>query len=419
MAALKVAYVLLRFPRLTETFVAEEMRRLHLNGVDLRIYSILRSQEELVHSISQELLMCTYYAADVFSGSLWLAQLHYLSKAPAKYVALLATVLREPAPRFSFYLKRMDVFLKGAWIARQLEHEQVDIVHTHFAWLSTIAAMVISKLLELPFTVTAHAYDIYSEKNDLLPLASRLADGIVTISDANKAAILAMNPKLQDAQVRVLRCGIDLDYFRPSPAKKRNKALQITSVGRLLPKKGHEYLIRACAELAAQQVDFQCVIVGDGELRQSLQALIGQLHLNERVVLAGAQTREWVRERLCESDLFVLACATEKGGDRDGIPISIMEAMAMGVPVISTPVSGIPELVQHEKTGLLVPEQNAGELANAMMRLAKDEALRYTIAQNALELVHREHDIEQNAKRLQAFFEETARARESVGGSAT
>ncbi len=417
MCGLKVVYVLLRFPRLTETFVAEEMRSLQRNGIDLRIYSLLHDEDHIVQPPSQELMTCVRHTAGLLSGSQWLAQTHYLFKAPAKYLGLLATVLREPAPRFSFYLKRINVFLKGAWIARQLERDEVDIVHTHFAWLSAVAAIVISRLLEIPFTFTAHAYDIYSEKNDLLPLASRLADGILTISDANKAAILRMNPKLPDTEIRVLRCGIDMDYFRHSTTRHLNKSLQITSVGRLLPKKGHEYLIRACAELTGQGVDFQCVIVGDGELRQSLEALIGELHLQGRVALVGAQQREWIRERLCESDLFVLACVTEQGGDRDGIPVSIMEAMAMGVPVISTSVSGIPELVQHGKTGMLVPERNASELANTMVRLARDEVLRDRIAQNALELVHREHDIQQNAGRLQAFFEEARHVREPRPGS--
>lgn len=419
MAALHVVYVLLRFPRLTETFVAEEMRSLRKNGVELRVFSLLHNEEEIVHPTSQELLACTEYAPGVFSAPLWLAQVHYLFKAPAQYLGLLAEVLNEPAPRLSFSLKRIHVFLKGVWIARQLGREEIHIVHAHFAWLSVVAAMVIGRLLDIPFACTAHAYDIYGQKNDLLALACRTADGIITISEANKAAILRLNPKLPDANVRVVRCGIDMEYFQPPPTRQSSKVLQITSVGRLRTKKGHEFLIKACAELAAQQVDFHCVIVGDGELRPSLEALIRELGLQERVALVGARGQDWVRERLCDSHLFILACITEKRGDRDGIPVSIMEAMAMGVPVISTPVSGIPELVQHERTGLLVPERNASELAQAMMRLAADATLRGRIAKNALDLVHCEHDVQQNAARLQAFFEEVVHAREPLGGRAT
>ncbi len=417
MAGPQVVYVLLRFPCLTETFVAEEMRHIQKRGVGLRIYSLLRSQEELIQPASQELLAKVQQAPGLFSGRLWLAQVYSLSRAPAKYLHLLAMVLRQPAPHWSFYPKRLDIFLKAVWIARQLIDEDVDLIHTHFAWLSTIAGIAIGRLLDIPFTFTAHAYDIYGEKNDLLRLACCMADGIITISDANKTAILAMNPGLPPEKVKVLRCGIDLDSFQAPPARhsrQTGKTLQITSVGRLRAKKGHEYLIRACAELAAQHVDFQCVIVGSGELQHSLRALIDELKLGSRVILAGAQSHDWVRERLCESDLFALACVTEAGGDRDGIPVSIMEAMAMQVPVISTAISGIPELVRCEETGLLVRQRNVDELAAAMMRLATDENLRHKVAQNGLELVRAEYSLRRNIGELAAFFEQTIRGRMRV-----
>ncbi len=406
-----VIYVLLRFPRLTETFIAEEMRNMEANGANLRIYALLPDREPFIHPVSQQLLPRVRYAPSQASASLWLAQAYYLFKTPTRYLALLWMLLRQPAPRWSFLAKRLDVFLKGVWMAKELEHTPVSLMHAHFGWLSAAAAVIASRLLDLPFTFTAHAYDIYSEKNDLLRMACSSADRIITISESNRAAILAVNPALDPAKVVVVHCGIDLGCFRPPVSRPASRTLHITSVGRLLSKKGHEFLIRACGELQAQRVPFQCVIVGSGDLEASLRLLIRELCLENQVTLAGAQPQEWIRDRLAKSDIFVLACVTDEAGDRDGIPVSIMEAMAMHVPVISTNVSGIPELVRNEETGLLVPQRDPCHLAAAMLRLAKDEPLRQKLAGKALELVSRDYDSLKNTGQLWRVFEECVRVK--------
>jgi glycosyltransferase involved in cell wall biosynthesis len=339
------------------------------------------------------------------------AQAYFLFKAPSKYLGLLRKIIGQPAPYPSFLVKRIIIFLKGVWLARRLEHMPVQLVHTHFAWLPAIAGIVVSQLLDIPFTVTAHAYDIYSQKNDLLALATNMADHIITISETNKKAVCKMNPQMNSEKVAVIRCGIDLNYFRPDGRELARKTIQITSVGSLLGKKGHEYLIRACAILQAQHLDFQCMIVGRGELEQHLQNLIQELGLENRVQLAGAQTQEWVRDRLCKSDLFVLACVDAGGGNRDGIPVALMEAMAMSVPVISTPISGIPELVRNEETGLLVPERDAQAIAEAIVRLVSDTFLRQLVIKNGLDLTHKEYDIDKNTDRLSTLFEHVIKER--------
>jgi glycosyltransferase involved in cell wall biosynthesis len=180
-----------------------------------------------------------------------------------------------------------------------------------------------------------------------------------------------------------------------------------------LEKKGHEYLIRACHELKEQGQDFECTIVGKGPLEQPLQSLIQELDLDHQVKLAGGQTQTWVRDRLSTSDLFVLACVVEGTGERDGIPVAMMEALAMEVPVVTTPVSGIPELVQHEQTGLLVPERDANALAAAIIRLARDEPLRRKLMANGRSLIEREYDIWKNATRLAGLFRQAIEEHQS------
>jgi colanic acid/amylovoran biosynthesis glycosyltransferase len=183
-----------------------------------------------------------------------------------------------------------------------------------------------------------------------------------------------------------------------------DKLLRITSIGRLEEKKGHEYLIRACSVLNSRDIQFNCVIIGEGSSRQSLLQLIQDHKLEEKVVLSGAKEQGWVRDRLCNSDIFVLACVVTEEGERDGIPVALMEALAMGVPVITTPVSGIPELIHHEETGLLVPERDPNSLANAILSLAKNPVLCKKLATNGRQLIESEYDISKNACRLVELF---------------
>lgn len=405
-----VAYVLLHFPCLTETFIAEEIRGVQQKGVNIHLYSLLPATDEIIHPVSRQLSSKTKYVPGLLHPSLIGAQAYYLTTAPGKYLYLLKTILGQPAPEPSFIAKRLVIFLKSIWLARQLAQTPVQLVHTHFAWLSTVAGVVVSQLLDIPFTVTAHAYDIYSCKNDLLPLAAQFADRIVTISNANRKAICAMNSRLCSDKVEVLRCGIDLDYFQAAPKELAGRNLRITSIGSLIGKKGHEYLIRACGILRSRHLDFQCVIIGRGELEDHLSDLIQELGLENCVCLVGAQPQEKVREHLRASDLFVLACVSGDVGGQDGIPVALMEAMGMAVPVISTYVSGIPELVRNEETGLLVPERNEEMLADAICRLSSDSELRNLIVRNGLDLIHKEYDISKNTDHLSILFKYLAGA---------
>jgi glycosyltransferase involved in cell wall biosynthesis len=411
MSGIEVAYVLLRFPQLTETFVAEEIHHVQSLGVKVRLFSLLAPRQELVHPVSAELLPQVCYVPGLHAPSLWGAQIHILLQDPVRYCRLLWHLLSQPSPHRSFRPKRLVTFLKAVWAARELQKTPVQLVHSHFAWLSAAAGAIVSQLLDLPLTVTTHAFDIYSIQNDLLALTTQLADRVVTISEYNKQAMLEVVPNLEADQIEVVHCGVSLEKFQATTRPSNVQTFQITAVGSLILKKGHEYLIRACGELGKNGIDYRCVVVGDGALKQPLQALISQLGLDERIVLKGPQSQTWVRDRLQETDLFALPCVVEKNGERDGIPVVMMEALAMEVPVVSTSVSGIPELIRHEETGLLVPERDASALAAAIARLAQDKGLRCMLATNGRALVEREYDIWKNARRLVELFQQVIEKR--------
>lgn len=400
-----MAYVLLRFPFLTETFVADEIWEMQQQGVPVRLYSLLRPPEEPVHPTSQHLAKDTQYAPEFFSSRLWWAQIYFFVRSPIKYITLLVQLIRQPYPRSfgALFLKRGFIFLKAVSLALALKDASVKVIHSHFAWLSGAAAMVISSLLDIPFTVTLHAYDIYAS-NDLLCLIVRSASHIIAISEYNKQMVLDACPGIEGDAISVIHCGINLDLFTPRARIHREGPLSILSIGSLIEKKGHEYLIRACRQLKARGIDFRCTIIGKGPSEGSLRQLVRDCNLEGYVVLAGSRPRDDVLDAYHRSDLFVLASVVGRSGDRDGIPVVLMEALAMQTPVISTEVSGIPELVRHNNTGWLVLERDPTAIAEAIAELAYDDRLRARLAHNGRALVEREFDIKGNVSRLINVF---------------
>ena len=412
MRSLKVAYILLYFPRLTETFVAEEIQAIRSLGFDVRIFSLLGSEPGPTQPLSQQLLPHTWYAPDLLDPALWRAQYHFLRKSPRLYASLLINILRQPLPRKALALlaKRLVIFLKAVAVAHYLEGSDTQLLHSHFAWLSGAAAWISARLLGLPFTVTVHAFDIYSSKNDLLPLVSRQASQVVAISEYNRLQVAALTTRPPES-ISVIHCGVNLDKFRAQPHGQEKRPtgtpLRILSVGSLVSKKGHTYLIDACHLLAKRGLDFTRAIIGGGREESALRQQIGALGLQNQVELLGARSHPEIIAAYHQHDLFVLASVVAPNGDRDGIPVVLMEAGAMGLPLVSTRVSGIPELVRHGQTGLLVPPGDPDALAQAIMSLAANPKMRTQLGKNARTLVEAEFSIESSADRLAVLFQNT------------
>jgi glycosyltransferase involved in cell wall biosynthesis len=410
MQSLNVAYILLYFPCLTETFVAEEIHAVRSQGIGVRIVSLLKPGPGPTQPLSQQLLPGTWYAPGLLAPNLWQAQIHFLAKSPRLYAALLIQLLHQPYPRqhASLLAKRLAIFLKAVAIAHHLENSGVRLLHAHFAWLPGAAAWVTARLLNLPFTVTAHAYDIFSWKNDLLSLVSRQANHVVAISEYNRRQVMALGRVPGDA-ISVIHCGVNLPQLRAQcdeqAALSAARPLRILSVGSLIPKKGHTHLIAACHVLQQRRLDFVCTIIGGGSEEMALRRQIEDCGLQDQIRLLGARPYPEIVTAYQQHDLFVLASTLSPDGDKDGIPVVLMEAGALGLPLISTQVSGIPELVRHQQTGWLVPPGDPAALANAIATLAGDPELRVRLGQNARALVEAEFDIEDNARRLAALFQ--------------
>jgi colanic acid/amylovoran biosynthesis glycosyltransferase len=416
MQPIRVAYILLHFPHLTETFVAEEIQALRLQGINVQIVSLLSPKLAPAQPLSEQLLPYTWYAPDLLSLSLWKAHYRFLFKSPCLYLRLLTHLLRQSynARHFlTMLLKRLVIFAKAVAVAHHLEGSDVTLLHAHFARLPGAAAWIIARFLDLPFTVTVHAFEIYSYKNDLLNLVVSQADQVITISEHNRGQIAALTDCSTEA-IQVIHCGVNLARLiggRPQIHAKasRHDHLRILSVGSLVPKKGHTYLIAACNLLKERGLNFTCTIIGSGPQEPALSQQIKASDLQKHVKLLGAQPHPEIIKAYYQHDLFVLASVVAFGGDRDGIPVVLMEAGALNLPLISTQISGIPELVRHNETGLLVPSGDAEALADAITTLATNSELRFCLGQQASSLVRSEFDIDCNILRLAALLQNVCR----------
>lgn len=408
--SITVAYVLLHFPYFTETFVADEIQAIQNLGVKVKILSLLGPGEGPVQPVSEELLSVVIYPPSIVSLKLWTSQLKYILRAPRRYFQTLLTLLQCPHSRMymTSLAKRLVIFLKAVAFTDRFKDLHVDMLHTHFAWLSGAAVWTMAQFLELPYTVTVHAFDLFSS-TDFVNLVCGEATSIVSISEYNKRHLSKVGIRSVEA-ISVIHCGVDLDRFVFLSPLERDRPLdsklRILSVGNLVQKKGHQYLIRACKLLLEEGYSFECTIIGEGPLRNDLSRLIKSVGLQDHVRLIGARKHPEIDESYYNHDLFVLASEVAETGDQDGIPVVLMEASAAGLPIISTKISGIPEIVKDKSTGYLVTPGDVPAIARAILDLRSNVATRARLAKNAHNLIELEFDIKKNSKRLVALFDE-------------
>jgi colanic acid/amylovoran biosynthesis glycosyltransferase len=402
---LKVAYYLHRFPHLTETFILREMIQLRAMGLDVQVFSMLPPvKTSTMHQQVQDMMPFVHYSPFLFSSKLIFAHGYFLLRSPLKYIRALWRAIWQTWPKLADFGKMLVVFPKAVYFARQIQEMEVDHIHAHFVWLNGIAAQIASDLTGVTYSLHAHAWDIFQRNRECIRHQLELATAIVTVSDYHRRYLADLCPRWLLEDIHVVHYGLDPMEFIPLETSTNGKVSQIISVGSLFVKKGHEYLIDACARLADKGFPFHCSIVGSGFLREALQAQIDERCLQDKVTLLGAKNQAEVLELYRHSDIFALPCVVSKDGDRDGMPNVLLEAMAMGLPVITTPVTGNPELVHDGETGLLVPERDSQALALALERLINDRTLRHKLGEQGRQTVLAGFDIHQTAAQMAIIF---------------
>ncbi len=362
-----IAYLMSRFPKISETFILYEILELERLGLNIEVFPLIRQSEPVMHPEAKAVVARAHYSK-VLSIAVLLAQLYWLRTRPRAYLATWWHALRGNWHSRKFLLRALAVVPQAAWFARQMQLLSVQHIHAHWATHPALAAYIANKLTNIPYSFTAHAHDIYVER-PMLEEKIRQASFVVTISDYNRKLLQQLYGIAAADKVSVIHCGIDPAVFHQLAAKTSSKTFTIVSVASLQDYKGIPYLIEACAHLKAEGIEFRCLLIGEGEDRPQIENQIARLGLDNEVVLLGHQPRSQVQHWLGQADVMVMSSIVTSSGKQEGIPVALMEALAMELPVVATAISGIPELINSEQTGLLVPERDGRALATALLRL--------------------------------------------------
>jgi colanic acid/amylovoran biosynthesis glycosyltransferase len=395
---LKVGYVLKRYPRYSETFVVNEILAHEAAATEIEIFSLCPVIETHFQDLISRVRAPVHAVQHVPPK---LTELPCLLADAQRKLPNLADVLAECGSLDGHDLTRA-IAIALAVRARGITH-----LHAHFGTLATTIARLAARLAGIGYSFTAHAKDIYFDYAEPVSLATKIADAgaVITVSDYNRRYLETTFP-FGRGRIHRLYNGLDLDRFSFGETGQGDP--RVLAVGRLVEKKGFDVLIDALALLRDDGVSFTAEMVGDGPDGPMLMDMIGRRRLADRVRLSGPKPQAAVMTALREATVFAAPCVVGEDGNRDGLPTVLLEAMSVGLPVVATDVTGIPELVRHEETGIIVPQRDARALAEALAFLLANSSPRRTMARAARRLVEAEFDIHLNAAQQRAIFREVA-----------
>jgi glycosyltransferase involved in cell wall biosynthesis len=401
----KVGYIVSRFPQLSESFVLREIDQLEREGVEVILCPLLRQDESVIHPAAQGWVERAWYSPFV-SGTLLADAGRCFQRSPSAVAGAYGASFARVATTPNFLAGTAGISLKALHLARRLEQAGVRHVHAHFATHPAMAAWLIHRAAGIGYSFTAHAHDIYVHTAMLREKINE-AKFVVTISRYNRELLSRFG---DSAKIHVIHSGIDLASYR-FRARPAGSPFRIVTVASLQPYKGLDNLIRACALLRQRDPPrFTCDIVGAGGLERDLRGLVQRLDLDGVVRLVGPLPENDVRDILAKADLFVLPSIVTRSGKKEGLPVVLIEALAVGVPTVATAISGVPEIVRDEDTGLLVPPGDAEALANAVERIQADPAGATARARRGRALVESDFRLDVNVRKLVELF------RDAVGG---
>src|SRR6266568_5511302 len=366
---MRLGYLYSRYPVISQTFCDAEMLALERRGLELEIGSVYPPLTSLRHEHISRLRAPVHYASP--------QEILRISEENAKIAGRWPRDLVEQHERkYGPGVKAEQRARNALYFAEFFACNGVDHFHVHFANRAAHTALFLKEISKIPFSVTAHGQDFMKDlgNDDLLREICDAAEFVAAETDYSRELLCQRCPGSAAKIYRVYN-GIDLERFPDPLTSAPNTVPRIISIGRLVAFKGFEHLIDACAELARRGLDFTCEIIGDGPLRDDLQAKIDMLNLSPRVSLLGSLSQEAVLEKLQAADIFALASVMDRQGASDIFPTVIIEAMAAARPVVSTRLAGISESVLHGETGLLVPPGDTIALAQALQQLIQNAEL--------------------------------------------
>jgi colanic acid/amylovoran biosynthesis glycosyltransferase len=397
----KIAYVVSRFPHVSETFIVRELTAVDSQpGVELSLFSLFSPVTPIVHPAAIPWLDRLHRAGPTASVG---AMLWWLRRRPGRLLGCVAGIVRGYVRRPSILLRALATLPLACAHARTMRVLGVEHVHAHYATYPALAAWACRRLTGIPYSFTAHAHDLFVQQ---LHLCEKLREAsfVVPVSEFNRA-FLARCDADGDIPAHVIHCGIDIEAYPYRPRVPSSQGpVNALCVASLQEYKGHRVLLEALARGQPPVNRLSLDLVGDGELRRPLMHLAVQLGIDDRVRFHGSLPEHEVNGLLAQADLFVLASTVARNGQMDGIPVALMEALACGVPVVATRLSGIPELVRNGETGLLAEPGDPASLGEALRELLVDPASALERAEAGRRLVETEFDSKRSAEELVSLF---------------
>ena len=396
----RLGYLISRYPAVSHTFILREVRQLRQAGFEIHCVSVNapdRSSSEMTADEAQEARTTYYLKTHGMTGAL-LAHLWGLMR-PARYLRGLFKGLTFDGWNLRRGLYGLFYFTEALMVARWMSAHRLTHLHVHFATAAANIALLLKQLSPAGVSMTIHGPDeFYDVPGQKLIEKVAAADFLVCIGRFARSQMMKLTPATQWHKFEICPLGVDVERYNPAVADHNGKPFTILCVGRLAPAKGQHILIEACAALRDWGRNFRLVVVGAGPDEQSLHTAVASRQLQGQVTFTGALNQDQVRAWYRDSDVFALPSFAE------GIPVVLMEAMASGVPCVTTRITGIPELIRDGIDGLLVTPSDSQELADTLAMLMDDQELRQELARSARARVAAHYNLPDNVARLGGIF---------------
>lgn len=398
---IKLAYIVHAYPKVTETFTYDEVFGLNQQGLDTQVYCFKKPVILNLTAGMKEAMERTIYFPTLLNHKFIFAQIYFLFLQPLKYLGLFVIVSfarrqQYTPPRLIFH--NFIDFLRGIYLAFILKG-RCDFIYLHAQFIdnAATAAYICKKLIGIRYSLGSHT----SFNPALTYRKIKEAEFVISCSSFDKAQLLSRSSQEFHKKIHVSYLGVSI-CARPMNIDESEGL--ILSIGTLSEKKGHKFLIQACRILMSLGIKFHCVIIGDGPEKINLESDIEKMNLSGFVEIVGYRSHVFIEEVLSKCSIFVLSCVVAKHNDIDGIPVVLMEAMAFGKPCISTPISGIPELIDNDINGLLIPPGDSAALADKLKLLLENKQFRDNLGNAAVQKQIKDFDIDKNIRKKADIF---------------